>query len=68
MPKKEIKKEVEIKEVVEEKVEPTIPDPKQAMINQREEYLALHKRLLDEGIVSIGVLENKIASLNKAIG
>jgi hypothetical protein len=64
MAKKEIKEE--IKEEVKETV--TTPNPKEQMIKQRDEYLALLKVLQDEGIVNIGVLENKIASLNKAIG
>jgi len=65
-----VKKEIKTKEIPEEveEVEEEIYDPKEGMINQRDEYLALLKRLQDEGIVSIGVLENKIASLNKAIG
>lgn len=63
MAKKEIKEEIkEVKEVV------IAPNPREQMIKQRDEYLALLKVLQDEGIVSIGVLENKIASLNQAIG
>ena len=52
--------EVEVEEI--EEVDTLTP-----MIQQRDEYLTLLKRLQDEGIVNIGVLENKIARLNEAI-
>lgn len=57
-----------VEETEEIKEEVVIPNPQEQMIMQRNEYLALLKVLQDEGIVNIGVLENKIASLNKAIG
>jgi hypothetical protein len=58
----------QVEETEEVKEEVVIPNPQEQMIRQRDEYLALLKLLQDEGIVNIGVLENKIASLNKAIG
>lgn len=63
------KKEENVKsKVKKEELEVITPNPKEPMIEQRDYYLSLLKTLQDEGIVNIGVLENKIASLNKAIG
>jgi len=64
-----MKKQIEIEDV--EDVKKPIPKPEinvnATMIKQRDEYYILLKRLQDEGIVNIGVLENKIAALNKSI-
>ena len=54
-----------IEEEIEEEVE--VVDTLSPMVSQRDEYLTLLKRLQDEGIVNIGVLEIKIARLNEAI-
>ena len=69
--KRKIKKEVE-EEVEEEIEEPKVPDTsvgdnKAVMTKQRDDYLALLKRLQDEGITNISVLENKISRLNEAL-
>lgn len=50
-----------------EKVQPAIDNNRNTMIAQRDEYLALLKRLQDEGITNISVLENKIARLNESL-
>jgi hypothetical protein len=55
----------------EEKVEDKSVNPIDTNLSQMEgqlgEYLDLYQRLKDEGIVNIGVLENKIAKLSEDI-
>ena len=72
--KKKVIKEVEVEEVEVEVEVPTQAevaqakeDNKTSMVATRDELQALLKRLQDEGIVNIGVLENKIAKLNEDI-
>lgn len=61
---------VKKQEIIEELKEPIITPPsnREIMIKQRDEYLTLLQRLKDEGIVNIGILENKISRLSQDIG